>query len=94
MWKMNAPSPDYIPAEQRFSLAEDIAAIEEVPSADGKIGLAPVSRITKGAEVEYCGEGFNEQTMKVRWQGTIYFIFREDLPIPAQPKLAARCAYC
>jgi hypothetical protein len=43
-----------------------------------------------GAQIQFCGEGFNNLTRKVRWEGKIYFIFLDDLE--AQRKPAARSA--
>ncbi|HEY7305382.1 MAG TPA: hypothetical protein VH601_14765, partial [Bryobacteraceae bacterium] len=81
MWNGNTlPSFD-ISAEQTYLLSDNIAAVELIPSATGEPGLSPVSRIPEGAEIETCGAGFNEQTVKVRWRGKFYFVFLEDLPI-------------
>lgn len=92
MWNMNTRMPDDISAEQRSLLADDIAAIEEIPSAAGKRDLGPMSRIPEGSEIECCGAGFNEQTVRVRWHGKFYFVFREDLSSRHRP--AAKCACC
>ena len=94
MWNSNSFSFPlaYIPSEQRVLLPEDIAAIEIIPSATGEIGLGPISKIPFGAEIECCGKGFNEQTMKIRWRGKTYFIFREDLE--TEQESAAKCAAC
>jgi hypothetical protein len=66
--------------EQRYLLPDNIAAMEIIPSTTGEPGLGPVLRIPEGAEIEYCGEGFSKQTVKVRWRGKFYFVFRDDLP--------------
>jgi|SRR6185437_3229322 len=91
MRNTNTLSRDFISAGQRCLLADDIAAIEEIASR-GEPGLSPMSRIPEGAEIEYCGAGFNDQTLKIRWRGKFYFVFREDLS--AQRKTAAQCACC
>lgn len=79
-------------AKQRyFLLPDNIAAMEVIPSTAGELGLGPVLRIPEGAEIEYCGEGFNEHTVKVRWHGKPYFVYREDLPSQRKPAAWFAC---
>lgn len=74
-----------------FLLPDNIAAMEVIPSTAGELGFGPVLRIPEGAEIEYCSEGFNEHTMKVRWHGKPYFIYREDLPSQCKPAARFAC---
>lgn len=93
MWNLDILSlPDDVPAEQRYALSEDILAMEVVPSATGEWGLGPVSKLPEGAEVEWCGQGFNDRTTKVRWRGKVYFVFLADLETQRKPEV--RCACC
>jgi hypothetical protein len=78
-------------AEQRYSLPDDISAIELIPSAGDELSLGPILRIPGGAEVEYCGTGFDDQTVKIRWRGKCYFAFREDLQTRHKPPAMSAC---
>jgi hypothetical protein len=92
MWNANTPPGIDEPVEQRYLLTDNIAAMEVIPSTAGESGLGPMLRLPKGAAIEYCGEGFNEQTVKVRWHGKLYFVYREDLATQRKP--TARFACC
>jgi hypothetical protein len=79
MWNPDTLSiPDNAP-EQTYTLPEDILAMELTPfgTPEPRLGLA--SKIPQGAEIECYDQGFNEQTVKVRWRGRLYFVFRQDL---------------
>lgn len=58
-----------------------ISGIQLIPTEDkpGRLGL--VTQLPQNAELELCGDGFDERTVKVRWLGTCYFVFRQDLEI-------------
>jgi hypothetical protein len=85
MWNANTPYSIDDSTGQRYLLRDNIAAMEVMPSTAGEPSLSPVLRIPEGAEIEYCGEGFNEQTVKVRWREKFYFVFREDLQAQRRP---------
>ncbi|MGI9074656.1 MAG: hypothetical protein ACR2JB_25815 [Bryobacteraceae bacterium] len=55
--------------------------------ADGP-ELGAISHLPEGAELTLCGEGFNETTLKIRWEGQSYFIFAQDIA-PLEPALEA-----
>ncbi len=78
-------------AEQRYSLPDDISAIEVIPSPGAEVYLGPILRIPEGAEVEYCGAGFDDHTLNVRWRGKCYFVFREDLQTRHKPAAMYAC---
>jgi hypothetical protein len=49
---------------------------------DGDSGrLGPITQLPETAQVEICGDGFNDRTVKVRWNNSLYFVFREDLEL-------------
>lgn len=78
-------------AERTYLIPDDIPAMEVIPATSGQPGLGPILRIPNGAEIECCDEGFNEKTVKVRWQGKFYFVFREDLPTQRKPTAKYAC---
>jgi len=41
--------------------------------------MAALIHLPEGAEVTFCGEGFNASTVKARSAGQLYFLFVEDL---------------
>lgn len=63
----------------RYVLTRNISAIQIVPDAFGKLRLGTMSRLPEGAELTVCGEGFDERTAKVCWEGGYYYIFLEDV---------------
>ena len=92
MWNLSALSiPDDVAAEKAYTLSNEIPAMELIPAPNGETRLGPVSRIPEGAELEACGQGFNDRTLKVRCQGKFYFVFLQDLELQRKP--AAKCAY-
>lgn len=77
---------------RRYQLSGEIQAIEWGVEYRGKTGLGPVSIIPAGSEVEYGGPGFNDDTVRIRWRGKSYYVFRQDLE--AQHQLNTRYACC
>lgn len=92
MWNPDALSISDNVSQKKYSLSDDILAMEIVPAVAGDVRLGPISKIPEGANIECCGQGFNERTVKVRWRGMIYFVFVQDLETQRKP--AARHACC
>ena len=65
----------------RYVLPRDVAAIQVIPDGVGRIRLGTIVKLPEGADVDVCGEGFNDRTKKVCWQGGFYYIFAEDLEL-------------
>lgn len=65
--------------EQTYTLSKRIAAIELVSTGDQLGRLGPIIQLPPGAELGLCGNGYNDRTVKVRWNGGFYFVFYEDL---------------
>lgn len=65
--------------EPTITLKKDVSALEIVrrKNASGPFG-AP-AQISKGSRLEICGTGFNERTLRVRFQDRLFFVFRQDL---------------
>ena len=79
------------PAARRYQLSSEIQAIEW-GTAFEETGLGPISFIPAGSDVEYGGSGFNADTVRIRWRGKSYYVFRQDLE--AQHQLNTRYACC
>jgi hypothetical protein len=75
--------PFFIPtsniAGEKVSLSKRISAIELVQKENGRAKLGLLSQLSPGTMLEACGDGFNERTVKVRANGQVYFVFRQDL---------------
>jgi hypothetical protein len=74
------PEPSTYPRES-CTLSKKIAAIQLVPTGDGdgKARLGTISQLSPGTRLNVCGDGFNEQTVKVRCEGAFYFVFWQDI---------------
>jgi hypothetical protein len=67
-----------------YRLPNTIAAIQASCARGGAPELGAISHLPEGAELEFCGDGFNESTLKVRWEGQSYFVFIDDIaPVQA-----------
>jgi hypothetical protein len=70
-----------------YRLPKTIPAIQTSFAQDGRAELGAISHLPEAAELTFCGEGFNDSTLKVRWEGQLYFVFLEDLA-PAEPGIS------
>jgi hypothetical protein len=71
--------PDCLISERSYTLSRPIAGIQLVP-AEGKQGrLGNVSQLCPGSLLDFCGEGYDTRTVKVRCKGNFYFVFLQDL---------------
>jgi hypothetical protein len=68
--------------ERAYCLSKNIAAIQVLPAdGPGEPRLGMITQLPEGAELELCGEGFNERTVRVRWAEGFYFVFLQDLDV-------------
>jgi hypothetical protein len=82
MWNADAVTtlePAY--SHLSYTLSTDIPAIQVLPAGAGLMGLGPVLKLPRGAQIEACGAGFDDRTMKVRYADSLYYVFLEDLEI-------------
>ena len=56
-----------------------IAAVREVRNGGGGYKLGGLEQIEAGVPLEICGEGYSAVTVRVRWQESTFFVFRQDL---------------
>ena len=62
-----------------YCLAKNAPAMQILPDETGKLRLGTLIRLPEEAQVQLCGEGFDERTAKVTWCGSTYYVFRDDL---------------
>jgi hypothetical protein len=71
--------PDCLIPERSYTLSRTIAGIQLVPK-EGKQGrLGNVLQIRAGSVLEFCGDGYDARTVKVRCEGSFYFVFLQDV---------------
>jgi hypothetical protein len=71
--------PSHVPSQTTFTLAQRISAIQLVATERGQARLGTITQLPPSARVNLCGDGFNERTVKVKYQDCFYFVFRQDL---------------
>jgi hypothetical protein len=69
-------------SERICTLPKKIAAIQMIPTENGRAKLGSISQIPLGSQVEVFGGGFNDRTIKIRFRDSFYFVFSEDLELP------------
>lgn len=62
-----------------YTLTRNTSAIQLISDLDGNTRLGTILQLPEGAEVRACGDGFNERTVKVSWQGGFYYMFTDDI---------------
>ena len=82
MWNANAFSiPESCSFEGSYTLAKKIPALQIVVAPDGCARAGSVMQLPQGAQIQVYGEGFNERTVKVRWEESYFFVFVQDLDV-------------
>ena len=78
MWQHSTP---FVLDSQNtyYCLAKNAPAMQIIPDETGKLRLGTLTRLPEEAQVELCGEGFDDRTAKVTWGGSTYYVFRDDL---------------
>jgi hypothetical protein len=74
--------------QKLYTLTRNTSAIQAISDLDGNTRLGMILQLPEGAEVRTCGEGFNERTIKVCWEGGFYYVFVDD--IEPEPDRAIR----
>lgn len=64
-----------------YTLDRRISAIPlcSSESNNNRPTLGPVTQLPTGSQMQVCGEGFNDRTVKVRCNGAFFFVFVADL---------------
>lgn len=60
-------------------LRKDVAAIEALPNGGGKVALGMMLQLPRGLQVEICGGGFSEGTVKIRAENDYFFVLRGNV---------------
>ncbi len=68
-----------------YRLPHEIPAIQALRGQNGGLELAAISHLPGGAELTFCGDGFNESTLKVCFEGQFFFVFIQDVISAPQP---------
>jgi hypothetical protein len=68
----------FAPAQGSLTISKDIFALELLPTHGGAHS-GGVRRVPKGAYLQVCGQGFNDRTIQVRWEGRLCFVFLQDV---------------
>lgn len=79
MWNGDALRiPDSSFPEATYTLSQDILAMQLVSVVGAEARLGPILRLPKSTTIDVFGEGFNERTLKIRHEGSFYFVFLVD----------------
>ena len=71
-----------------YRLPNAVPAIQASFAQDGHTEMGALIHLPEGAEVTFCGKGFNDLTVKARSAGQLYFLFVQDL-VPASASVEA-----
>jgi hypothetical protein len=71
--------PDCLVPERSYTLFRTIAGIQLIPGEDRKGRLGNVSQLRPGSVLDFCGDGYDARTVKVRCKGSFYFVFLQDV---------------
>jgi len=70
--------------EKPIRCPKTVAAVRLVLNERAGCTLGSVTQLKPGTLIEICGEGYDDQTVKVRADRQTFFVFREDLAVPRQ----------
>jgi hypothetical protein len=62
-----------------YTLQRGIPAVELVAIEKDRECWGPLIKLPRGASLEFCGDGFDSEMLRVRSAGCLYVIFRQDL---------------
>ena len=60
-------------------LSKNISAIQVLFDEIGRRRMGTLIQLPEGAALEVCGEGFDPKTVKVSWEGAVYYVFLAEL---------------
>ncbi|MFZ0592779.1 MAG: hypothetical protein WAM39_20130 [Bryobacteraceae bacterium] len=79
---LTLPLSDALRPTRSYHLSNGVAVIRLVADENGVIHSGGLSELPKDADVDLCGDGFNERTVTVCWRGEFFFVYRQDLECP------------
>ena len=71
--------PDCLIPERSYTLSRTIAGIQLVPGENKRGRLGNVLQLRCGSVLDFCGDGYDARTVKVRCEGSFYFVFLQDV---------------
>jgi hypothetical protein len=72
--------PESVHPLRSYTLSKRVAAIRLTRAANGSQGkLGDIVQLQPGTCLDYCGDGYNELTIKVHYAGDFYFVFLQDV---------------
>lgn len=72
--------PEAICPIRTYILSRPIAAIRLTRAPGHHRGkLGEISQLQPGAHLDWCGDGYNDRTIKVYYAGEFYFVFLDDV---------------
>lgn len=77
--------PEQLMGGKTHVLKEEIPAVQLVDMEHGHAHWGPLIRLPRGAELQECGDGFDDQTRLVRFSGCFYIVFVQDLNLSMHP---------
>jgi hypothetical protein len=77
MYRRSVFAADY--AKTFCVLPKNTSAIQIIPDGYNRIRMGTLLQLPEGARVEINGEGFDDRTVRIAWEGNCYYAFREDL---------------
>jgi hypothetical protein len=72
--------------KRTYLLSSAVTGFEVFPDHLNSDRLGPVCELPIGAELEICGDGFNERTVRTRCGDGYYFVFWRDLALAVPPE--------
>jgi hypothetical protein len=77
-------------AGKSYLLKDEIPALQLISTENGHSRWGPLIRLPRGAELYDFGEGFDDRTLRVRFDGCFYIIFKQDLNLQRPAALAKK----
>ena len=72
--------PESVRPLRSYTLSRRVAAIRLTRAARGTQGkLGEIVQLEPGSQLDGCGDGYNERTIKVHYAGEFYFVFLQDV---------------
>ncbi len=72
--------PESVHSLRSYTLSKRVAAIRLTRAARGSEGkLGEIVQLQPGTRLDCCGDGYNERTIKVHYDGSFYFVFLQDV---------------
>ncbi len=66
-------------AKRYYVLSRNTSAIQIIPDGYERIRIGTLLQLPEGAQVEINGEGFDDNTVRIAWEGNCYYAFLDDL---------------